>query len=334
MSYFRRAGALIFLVALTMLSCRISLNNGGGNGGGNGGSNGNGTAVNEIDDTPRVEANSGRAFFRSQSSPDAYPEFEAYRVLPGTTVLAWNFDRDASEVLSVELVILQARLIDHGLLDSGLPNMTITDDALDWRISIPLELEWAADENLPRQDAFQATVDPALEGVPPGPAYLRVTYRKGAETVEQLLGFYTPGPNLYPPPEDALYFIPHYVVYRATVEIPIGYDSSSREMDLTLFQYQEVFYDYYVSQYWVISDVDLYGPGFPGTFSLETPGQGLSFYQEYRVEINATSSGVLTMEYHIVGPKGLMPPWWPPTFTNFGELGPYIGDIRYGNPRP
>jgi hypothetical protein len=194
------------------------------------------------------------------------------------------------------------------------------------RVRVPLKLDTGSIS--PDRSSFSAVLATTVSGLPPGPAYLEVDYhRAGASQTIALGSVARPGsPSAtwlryrLPP----LYFVPEYTVYAGDVQIHIAESGLGEEVDSVV---DPLGAGLIYPPYWLLQRVSLQPlSDFVGAKPfLRTPcASARDSKQGYHVSMDPPASGTVTMNYQLVGPRGMQPPGVQ-TFDSFSELESYSG---------
>jgi len=179
--------------------------------------------------------------------------------------------------------------------------------------------------------SFSAVLDATVSGLPPAPAYLEVDYqRAGASRTIALGSVARPGsPSAtwlryrLPP----LYFVPEYAVYTGDVQIHIVESGLGEKVDSII---DPLGVGLVYPPYWLLQRISLQAlSDFVGAKPfLRTPCASARVpRQGYRTKMNPPASGTVTMNYRLVGPRGMQPPGVQ-SFDSFSELESYSGATK------
>jgi len=197
------------------------------------------------------------------------------------------------------------------------------------RVRVPLKLDHRSISSDRR--SFSAVLDPTVSGLPPGPAYLEVDYQRAGASQTIALGSVarpdSPSATWLRYRLPPLYFVPEYAVYMGDVQILIAESGLGEKVDSIV---NPLGVGLVYPPYWLLQRISLQPlSDFVGVkpflwtpcASARVPRQG------YRTKMDPPASGTVTMNYRLVGPRGMQPPGVQ-TFDSFSELESYSGATK------
>jgi len=197
------------------------------------------------------------------------------------------------------------------------------------RVRVPLKLDHRSISRDRR--SFSAVLDATVSGLPPGPAYLEVDYQRAGASRTIALGSVarpdSPSATWLRYRLPPLYFVPEYAVYIGDVQIHIAESGLGEKVDSIV---DPLGAGLVYPPYWLLQRVSLQPlSDFVGVkpflrspcASARVPRQG------YRTKMDPPASGTATMNYRLVGPRGMQPPGVQ-TFDSFSELESYSGATK------
>jgi len=261
-----------------------------------------------------ITTNLGAKIYTSQPLDKTW---SAYRASPGA-----NISVSGLAIPGVESVDAVRLVVYTGFYKD--PQISGQDEF--GRVRVPLKLDHGSIS--PDRRSFSAVLDATFSGLPPGPAYLEVEYQRAGASRTIALGSVarpdSPSATWLRYRLPPLYFVPEYAVYIGDVQIHIE-ESGLGEIVDSIVDPLGVGLVY--PPYWVLKRVSLQPlSDFVGIkpylwtpcASARVPRQG------YRTKMNPPASGTVTMNYRLVGPRGMQPSGVQ-TFDSFSELESYSG---------
>ena len=274
---------------------------------------------------------------KSYSSPLVGNTWSAYRVSAAASISVSGLAITGVESIdSVRLVVYTGFYRD--------PQISAQDES--GRVRVPLRLDHGSIS--PDRRSFRAVLAATVSGLPPGPAYLEVDYRRAGESRTIALGSLArPGsPSAtwlryrLPP----LYFAPEYTVYTGDVQMRIADAGLGAEVDSFV---DPLGLGLAYPPYWLLQRVNLQQSsnyvgarpylrtpcasarvprqGYHITMIPPSSGTAKSGTKDKAAEKMVTpASGTVTMTYQLVGPRGMQPPGVQ-SFNSFRELGSFRG---------
>ncbi|MBW2718992.1 MAG: hypothetical protein JRD94_10695 [Deltaproteobacteria bacterium] len=196
-------------------------------------------------------------------------------------------------------------------------------------VRVPLKLDRRSIS--PDRRSFSAVLDATVSGLPPGPAYLEVDYQWAGASRTIALGSVarpdSPSATWLRYRLPPLYFVPEYAVYSGDVQIHIAENGLGENVDSIVDPLGDglVYPPYWLLQRVSLQPLSDFVGGKPflraPCASARVPRQG------YRTKMDPPASGTATMNYRLVGPRGMQPPGVQ-TFDSFSELESYSGAIE------
>jgi hypothetical protein len=201
------------------------------------------------------------------------------------------------------------------------------------RVRVPLKLDRGSISSDRR--SFSAVVDATVSGLPPGPAYVEVDYRRAGVSRTIALGSVarsgSPSATWLRYRLPPLYFVPEYAVYIGDVQVQIVEAGLGDWVDSVV---DPLGIGLAYPPYWLLQRVNLQqSSDYVGKWPfLRTPCASARVpRQGYRITMDPPASGTVTMTYQLVGPRGMQPPGVQ-RFDSFGELSSYSGVTKAGLP--
>lgn len=261
-----------------------------------------------------ITTNLGAQIYMSQLSDETW---SAFRASPGARISVSGLAiPDVESVDAIRLVIYAGFYED--------PQISGQDES--GRVRVPLKLD--RDSISRDRRSFTAVLDVTVSGLPPGPAYLEIDYHQAGAFRTIALGS-APRPGSpsatwlryrLPP----LYFVPKYAVYVGDVQIHIEERGLGEEVDSIV---DPLGGGLVYPPYWLLQRVSLQSSSdFVGTKPyLRTPCASARVPEQgYHVKMDPPASGIATMTFQLVGPRGMQPPGVR-SFDSFRELESYGG---------
>lgn len=288
---------------------------------------------------------------RIYSSPLVDKPWSAYRVSAAATISVSGLAIPGLESIdSVRLVVYTGFYKD--------PQISGQDEH--GRLRVPLQLDHGSIS--PDRRSFSAALAAAVSGLPPGPAYLELDYRRAGVSRTIALGSVarpgSPSATWLRYRSPPLYYVPEYTIYTGEVQVSIADAALGAEVDSIV---DPLGLGYVYPPYWLLLRVILQqSADYVGArpylrtpcasarvprqgYRIPAPRMAASGAKGKAAEKSAPPasgakgkpagktvslpSGKVTMTYQLVGPRGMQPPGVR-SFESFRESTSYVGAIE------